>query len=571
LVLVEPLQEEIRWTRALEEREAALLRAQRVARLGSWQVDLTGGRWHWSPELYRILAIPEEQPPSLSLLLARIHPDDRDLLAHSLERLQGGEGHDLIVRLLLPDGSIRWVRELSEVVWDAAHRPVRAEGTVQDITDQKLAEAKMEALAFFDPLTQLPNRALLTDRLHQALAVAERRRQPLALLFLDLNHFKEINDTLGHEVGDQVLITVAQRLRQTLREAEHAARLGGDEFVVVVSAGPEQASRIAERIAVALAEPLHLAGKSLVISTSIGIALYPSDGVTPQDLLRCADIAMYRAKSEGKFLCFYHAGMGLEMARRLEMAQRLSQAIAQKRLRLAYQAQVALADQRLVGAEALCRWSDPEWGIVPPAEFIPLAEERGLITSLGEWVLESACRQLREWEQTIGPMAIRIAVNVGARHFETDTYFEETVRQVRDARISPHSIELELTESSMVRDPERAVAVMTALAAEGFSLAIDDFGTGYSSLVYLKRFPVHRLKIDFSFVRDMLEDRNDRAIVSTVIAMGRSLELETIAEGVERPEQAAALQEIGCHYAQGYLFGRPQDADAFAAQWLQQR
>lgn len=439
-----------------------------------------------------------------------------------------------------------------------------------DICEQKAQAAKIEQLAFYDPLTGLPNRALFLDRLNQALASAQRHGQQVALLFLDLDRFKDINDTLGHEAGDRALIEIARRFQTAIREEETLARLAGDEFVVIaMGANQSAAALIAERVQKALAEPLAINGRFFTLKASIGIAFYPEDARrSTAELLKYADIAMYRAKTSGGGYRFYRPQMGTDLARKLEIAHRLEAVLKRGQLQLHYQPQVHLGSGKIVGAEALARWFDAEWGMVSPAEFIPIAEERGLIGSLGEWALGEACRQVRRWQEKGRPLPGRVAVNVAARQFDDDDFIERVLRIAREAIVAPSAIELELTESGMMRDPERAVEITRALASAGFALSIDDFGTGYSSLAYLKRFPVHKLKIDISFVRDMLSDRNDYSIVSTIIAMGKSLELETLAEGVEQARQAEVLLALGCQLAQGYHFGRPEAAEDFAQRWL---
>lgn len=431
------------------------------------------------------------------------------------------------------------------------------------------AEAHIQQLAFYDSLTGLPNRALFLDRLGQALAASGRHRWPLALLFLDLNRFSEINDSQGHAAGDRVLREVAQRFRTALRQEETLARLGGDEFVVLATGADQTAANyIAERLLGTLAEPLKVEGQGLTLTASIGIACYPQDGSSPEDLLKNADIAMYRAKAAGGGYQFYHPEMGEQVRKRLQLAQRLEKALEARTLELFYQPQVHLESGLLSGVEALLRWHDPHWGWVSPAELIPIAEERGLMGRLGNWVLQEACGELARWRQTGYCLPGRLAVNVTARQIEEAGFTERLLGIARSHGIDPALLEVEITESEAMRDPERAIEVTRTLTAAGLTLAIDDFGTGYSSLAYLKRFPAVVLKIDISFVRDMLVDRNDFAIVSAVIAMAQSLGLKTLAEGVESAEQARALKELGCDLAQGYYFGRPEPAQEFARIWL---
>ncbi len=570
LVIVEDMTEQARLQDALRESETTLLRAQEVARIGSWRLDFLAGTLAWSPEVYRIFGVDRKAAIRYGTFLACVHPEDREMVDAAWQAALAGAPYHLQHRIVA-DGEARWVEERAEIEFDGEHRPIKAVGTVQDITDRKAAETRIETLAFYDPLTVLPNRALFMDRLRHELAAAERRGQRLALLFLDLDRFKDINDTLGHDAGDRVLVEVARRFREALREEETLARLSGDEFVIIASDSGKAAVRIAERIAEALATPIAVGDQGFSVSTSIGIAIFPEDGTSTEALLKHADIAMYRAKGAGGGYRFYRAEMGEELARRLGIAKRLEKALINGQLQLHYQPQVNLASGALIGAEALMRWTDPEWGSVSPADFIPIAEERGLIVSLGEWALAAACGQVRQWETDGRPMPGRVAVNVSARQLEDDGFVDTAIRIARENGAAPARIELELTESGMMRDPDRAVEITQALAAAGFSLSIDDFGTGYSSLSYLKRFPVSRLKIDISFVRDMLSDRNDRSIVGTIIAMGRGMELETLAEGIEHADQATALLAMGCHLAQGFHFGRPKPADRFEESWLTKR
>ncbi|MFZ5509577.1 MAG: EAL domain-containing protein [Pseudomonadota bacterium] len=571
LMIVEDVTEQTRLEDALRQSEADLLHAQAVAHIGSWRLDFTTGALQGTPEVFRIFGLPRATPLSYQTFLACAHPDDREVLDSAWQAALSGAQYRIEHRIVVGD-KVRWVEERAEIEFDDEGRPLKAVGSVQDITERKAAEARIEQLAFYDPLTGLPNRALFLDRLKQALDSARRHRSRVALLFVDLDRFKEINDTAGHDVGDFVLAAVARRLRNILRQEETLARLSGDEFVAIAPGADQSAAvHIAERIQTALSEPLVLTGHVFSLGASIGIAFYPEDADTPEDLLKHTDIAMYRAKASGGGYHFYHASMSAELERRLEVARRLEAALTGERLQLYYQPQVHLSTGRLMGAEALARWHDSEWGWVSPAEFIPIAEERGLIGTLGEWALTTACRQARRWTEISGGPFGRVAVNVAARQLEDDGFVDRVLAIVRDSGVTPAVIELELTESSMMADPERAVEVTQALSAAGFALSIDDFGTGYSSLSYLKRFAADKLKIDMSFVRDMLTERNDHAIVNTIIAMSRSLGLETLAEGVETAAQATALQALGCHLAQGYYFGRPAAPEDFARRWLHVR
>jgi diguanylate cyclase (GGDEF)-like protein/PAS domain S-box-containing protein len=439
-----------------------------------------------------------------------------------------------------------------------------------DVTARKASDEKIRNLALYDTLTGLANRTLFTERLGNALAQARAGGWPLALLFMDLNRFKEINDTHGHGIGDQVLITVARRFQAVLREEELLARLAGDEFVVVAERADDRiAAIIAERLSQAMADPVATHGHTFSVGLSIGIAVFPRDGDGIEDLLKRADIAMYRAKAVGGGYRFYQPSMSVGLLDRIEMGKDLGRALAAgSGLELHFQPQVDLLGGRLIGAEALLRWRDPQRGWVSPGVFIPIAESRGMIGALGKWVLVEACRHLRAWADAGLHFPGRLWINLAARQLEDPDLVASIRAIVRQAGVAPASLALELTESGLMADVERSIRAMATLREDGFLIAIDDFGTGYSSLAYLKRLPADKLKIDMSFVRDMLTDRHDHTIVTTIIGMARNLGLAVIAEGVEQAAQAEALLALGCGEAQGYHFGRPEPGDAFARRWL---
>jgi diguanylate cyclase (GGDEF)-like protein/PAS domain S-box-containing protein len=571
-VLVSDVTEQVRAQESLQESEERFRLLARVTNDAVWDWDL-GDDTLWCNEGFETLFgfSRGEVESTIDSWTTRIHPDDLARVVDGIHRVidEGGMTWSDEYRFLRKDGGYAHVLDRGYVIRDAAGKPLRMIRGMTDVTERKLAESRIEQLAFYDSLTGLPNRALLLDRLKQTLAAAERRGDRVALLFLDLNRFKEINDTQGHATGDDVLLEVARRFRATLRQDETVARIGGDEFLVVAQ-GVDQAgaARIAERLQQALAQPLAVRDQAFSVAASIGIAFYPDDGRCPDELLKHTDIAMYRAKAGKTSWCFYRPEMGSELARRLEMAQRLEQALDRHALELYYQPQFDLHTRNLTGAEVLLRWTDSQWGALSPAEFIPVAEERGLMGRLGEWVLRAACRQLQAWRAAGFALPGRLAVNVDARQFEDPEFVSKTCAIVEAAGLTPEDFELEITESGVMADPERTVAQTEALQEAGFAIAIDDFGTGYSSLAYLKRFSVDTLKIDISFVRDMLSNGNDEAIVRTIIAMARSLGLTTLAEGVETGAQADRLRELGCDFAQGFHFGPPEPAGTFAGRWL---
>ena len=435
-----------------------------------------------------------------------------------------------------------------------------------DISQRKVSEERLQYLANYDPLTQLPNRAAFNQQLEHAIHQAHRHGRMLALLFVDLDRFKMINDSLGHEAGDGVLREAAGRLHDCLRSADIVCRLGGDEFVIIVEelATLTPVAGIAEKILHAIARPFLVANQEFHLTASVGIAGYPVDGTDRQQLLRNADVAMYRAKELGKNkFQFYSAQMNAHSFERLVLEAALRRAMERSELELWYQPCVDLATQRIAGAEALLRWRHPQMGLVPPAQFIPLAEETGLIVPIGEWVVEHACQEARQW-QLPGQMPMRVAVNLSARQFAHETLVDTIASALKRHALVPGTLELEITESMVMNNTEQAVGLLSALKAMGCHLSIDDFGTGYSSLAQLKRFPVHSLKIDRSFVQGLPDDADDSAITRAVIAMAHSLKLRVIAEGVETREQLQFLREHGCDAVQGYFFGKPMPADAFA-------
>ncbi|MDO9141924.1 MAG: EAL domain-containing protein [Methylobacter sp.] len=428
-----------------------------------------------------------------------------------------------------------------------------------DISRFKESEERIEHIAHHDSLTGLPNRLHLLIFLEQSMLIATRMSEQLAVMFLDLDRFKNVNDTLGHSVGDELLVQVAARLKSSVRDYDTVARLGGDEFVVVLRGHDIalDAAIVAKKINLHLSQPFVLGDNTLRTSTSIGIALYPDNAEHIDDLMKNADTAMYFAKAEGgNVFCFFSPVMNLHAHEKLKMENQLYEAIEKQELQLYYQIQVDHL-YRPLGAEALIRWLHPERGMVSPLQFIPLAEQSGLILSIGYWVLDTACAQLKAWQDCAATGHLVLAVNVSPRQFRQDDFVERVLEILQRHAINPALLKLEITESLLLKNVEAVIATMNTLKALGVRFSLDDFGTGYSCLQYLKRLPLNQLKIDQSFVRDIATDNSDRAIVRTIIAMAKNLELNVIAEGVETEEQRELLINEGCTHFQGYLFGKP--------------
>jgi len=429
---------------------------------------------------------------------------------------------------------------------------------------QQEAEARIQRLAHFDSLTGLPNRALLTDRCQVALRAAQRNHQTVALMFLDLDHFKNVNDSLGHRIGDSVLIELAGRLTSVVREQDTVSRLGGDEFMLLLpDTDAEGAALVAEKLIQAALVPFQIERHELTVTPSIGIAMFPRDGTELDALSRCADAAMYRAKGDGRnSFRFFTTDIQDDSDRTLLLGNALRRALERNQLSLHYQPQISLQTGRVLGAEALLRWQHPELGAVSPSEFIPIAENSGLILPIGEWVIRTACAQLAEWIRN-GMAPITMAVNLSTVQFRNANLPQRVTSILEEVGLPAHLLELELTEGLAMTNPIGAIAVMNDLHQRGVQMSIDDFGTGYSSLSYLKRFRVYKLKIDQSFVRDITEDPDDRAIVGAIISMASTLGMLTLAEGVETEGQLEFLRERGCTEVQGNHFSPPLEATAF--------
>jgi len=499
-----------------------------------------------------------------------IHHEDRQRVT-TARRAAGDGRYDEVFRIVRPDGTICWVHDRAFPVQDAEGKVHRITGIAEDITERKQAEEQLMRLAHYDVLTSLPNRVLFYDRLKQSLAQAKRNQWIVGVMFIDVDRFKNVNDTMGHAVGDRLLQQISERLKGTVRAGDTVGRLGGDEFAVVLSnlVSAQDASVVAQKMMACFKEPFRLESTEVYVTASIGITLYPDDSTEQDILIRNADAAMYKAKEIGRdSYQFYTPEMNTRALAVLGMENSMRRALDRGEYLLHYQPKVGIANGEITGLEALIRWRHPERGLVSPGEFMPVLEETGLIVPVGQWVLNAVCEQIKAWESA-GVQPVPVAVNLSARQFTSKDLGETIKRTLEEHQIDPGLIELEITESSLMVNTEEAVRTLEYLSGLGVSLSIDDFGTGYSSLSYLKRFPLDSLKIDRSFIRDVTTDGDDATITRAVISMAHSLGLKVVAEGVENERQLAFLTEYGCDQIQGYFFTRPLPADDCGV-WLRE-
>lgn len=553
----------------LEKNEKALKEIEERYRLAVdgandciWDWDIKNGDVYLFSRTKRLLGYDENDlEDRFESWKSLLHPDDVDKVMFEIDKHFKGATpyYETEYRLRAKDGTYKWILSRGKVILDEKGTPVRMAGSHLDITDRKVSEERIFNLAYYDSLTGLPNRVMFDDMLDAAIKLAELRNRRLALLYLDLDEFKNVNDSMGHDVGDELLKDVGMVLNNLLVNAGSIAHLGEDEFGIILDKldNTKDISDTLEKILKAFHKPWVIEEAEFYITASIGITIYPDDGKDKYILLKNADLAAYSAKESGKDCYrFFSPGMQEVINKKMYMALKLRRAVENSQFCLYYQPQIDLKDGRLVGVEALVRWVDPEKGIIPPMDFIPLAEETGLIVPMGEWILEEACRQSVEWLDK-GYSPISISVNISARQFQQKDLTGVISRIISDTGMDSRQLVLEITESTALRDVEYTIGVIKELKEMGIKVALDDFGTGYSSLNYLKLLPVDFVKIDQTFMRDIINDNNDREIAKTIICLSHKLNFSVTAEGIETAEQLLFLKDHHCDHGQGYFFSRP--------------
>jgi len=556
----------------LKESKESLDKAQRIAHLGSWEWDIETGALKWSDEVFRIFGeIPRSYAPTYEAFKSYIPKEDIEKVERAITNALENIGPYLVVhRVVRKNGEMRYVQETGEVTFDNSGKPVSMIGTVLDITERVEIEEKlkrqteeMEYLAYHDALTGLSNRPLFLDRLNHAIKTATRNGKKIAVLFIDLDRFKEINDSLGHRHGDEVLREVGDRLKRCVRDSDTLARLGGDEFTMILENIHENTDvlDIINKMMVEMHQPITIEMHTFYITLSIGISIYPDDGGTADTLLKHADAAMYKAKEEGRNTYQFYAEEMTEKAfERIVMETSLRQALEHEDFVVYYQPQIDASTGKPFGMESLIRWKHGNMGLVSPARFIPLAEETGLIVEMDRWLMRRAMRELKGWyEEGLNPGVL--SMNLSMKQLRSKDFLDVLRAMIEETGCKAEWISLEITESQVMINPELSIDVLRQISALGIQLAIDDFGTGYSSLSYLKRLPIDKLKIDRSFIKDIPFDSDDTAIVSAIIALAKSMHLEIIAEGVESTEQRDFLLANGCSKIQGYLYAKPMPAE----------
>ncbi len=560
----------------LHRRASGLGRVHQIAQLGHWEADAASGEMTWSLEVPGLLVVPHRVSPTIEDYLEALHQDDVPALRNAIDAAVGsGRPFALDHRLREPAAADRFVHTRADVSQDGP-KGTRLVGTIQDVTERVESQHKIRYLAFYDSLTNLPNRRLFTEILARLVERARRQRSLVAVLFMDLDNFKRVNDTYGHATGDKLLKVVGERLSQTVRrddilarplgEPENAvSRLGGDEFVVAFGglAQAEDAARLAARMLEEIKAPMRIDNNELSVSASVGISLFPHDGDNEEALLGNADAALYCAKDGGRnCVHFFDRSMNEAALQRQLLEGQLRRSVANGEFLLHYQPQVDIATGRIRSAETFIRWRHADLGLVQPGDFLGTAEQTGLIHAIGEWVLTDVARQVQEWRAK-GLPRVHVAVNVSPPEFRRPDLAASMAAIVSEAGLGPEAIELEITEATLMDNVSIAAGVLARLKSYGFRIALDDFGVRASSLSALKQWPIDVLKIDRAFIRNIATDSADAAVAGAIISLARNLRVEPVAEGVERAAQRDALAALGCVRMQGFLFGRPEPADAF--------
>ena len=548
------------------EYASSLAQAQQIASLGSWQLDLKNENLWWSKEVFRIFELdPESFTPTYHGFMDIVHPEDRDYVKQAYtDSLKDKKPYEIEHRLVMSDGRVKYVNEKGETQFDEKGEALRSLGTVQDITERKLADQKILYQAHYDTLTDLPNRFLSLDRLSQLLLEADRDQTQVAIMFLDLDHFKRVNDSLGHDAGDELLMAVSQRLKAAVRAGDTVGRLGGDEFLLLLRGlhVADEAQVVAEHLLTVFNQPFYLEDREFYISASVGIVLYPGGGSNANEVLRNADLAMYRSKDLGRNnYAFFSDEMNKHVSRRIAVEGLMNDALKRKEFSVVYQVQVDVNTSRFIGAEALLRWHNAKLGDISPDEFIPIAEQSGFIVQLGQFVIQQALSVLAELKKT-GIADFIIAVNLSPRQLKDPKLFQSIAAEFKHYAVSPDSLELEITEGVLMSGYAHVDQTLNDLHELGVKIALDDFGTGYASLSYLRNYPFDTLKIDRSFIND-IEKHDGKELVNAAIAMAHALGLQVVAEGVETSTQLDILKTLDCDHAQGFYFSRPISEKAF--------
>ncbi|MCU7851546.1 MAG: EAL domain-containing protein [Candidatus Thiodiazotropha sp. (ex Monitilora ramsayi)] len=548
--------------RALQTSEHKIGKILESSLDGVWEWDIANDQLYLSPRWKAQIGFSDDElPSSFRTWVSRLHPDERDRIIQKIEayRAKPWGNWEEEYRLHHKDGSYKWILARATPTFDVKDRLIKLTGVHIDITERITAEGRAKFLAYHDWLTELPNRLMFNGRVDHAITQANRSGQRLCILFFDLDRFKNINDSLGHPAGDRVLKKVSQRLMKAVREGDTLARLGGDEFAVLLENVPRSHSIavVAEKLLACFEKPFEEEGHEFYLNASIGIAVYPRDGESTAELLKNADAAMYKAKNSGRGgFQFYTEELTHNAYQHITLESGLRQAVVKNQLQIHYQPKISLQTNRIVGVEALLRWRHPEGGLISPDEFIPVAEESGLIREIGEWVLEKACLDMKGWIEKQIDFG-HVAVNLSGVQIQHEAFVDSVKRILESQQLDARFLELEITENVLMRDVEASAHYLQALRRLGVSISIDDFGTGYSSLAHLSRFPINKLKIDRSFINKVCKDSQSAEISRTIIGLGHTLDMQIVAEGIEQPEQLVFLKQEGCDEGQGFYISKP--------------